>query len=703
MRYFLVLVFLLFIDLNDAFSAGFTLSEIPVPGQSEQLADCNVRLEGNILIIENSVIARKYNWNNGDLSSAELSDKKTNYKWLFAGKQADMTFQGAGKATNGQLKLIKVADNGISPEHLQAEVLVTLGSLQVKRIFRIYPKTPAIACDIFLKGSVKGNWINTVSNAGDLRNIESAKAAAEGKAVAPVIEHLAVPGKHWRLKAVQFSDITDRNNNLVEEYNQLLYVNESRLPGNLLFADELLTDHGIFILKEAPTSAVQLAYPGFDFAVRMGNITVAGIGLSPYDLKPDEWTQGYGFVTGVASGGELGRLTALRSYQEKIRRHLPGRDDMILMNTWGDRSMDKQISEKFTIKELETAHRLGITHFQLDDGWQTGKAADLSFVGDKLIKIWEYPDYWKPNPLKFPNGLAPVFKRAKELGIEACLWFNPSKDNSYVNWKKDAEVLINLYRQHGVRTFKIDGVQINDKLAEINLRSMLDTVMQVTGNQAVFNLDVTAGKRYGYHYFNQYGNIFLENRYTDWSNYYPHWTLRNLWMLSKYVPAQNLQIEFLNNFRNQDKYPADDVLAPAKVSFEYGFALTMMAQPLAWMEATGLPEKAFKAAPVIKKYQSIQTAIHAGRVFPIGEEPSGTSWTGFQSAQNNQGYMLAIRELNAQRTGLLQTWLPANRKIKLTAVLGYGKDFVTTTDALGRITFNLAGPNSYALYEYKLL
>ncbi|WP_217452104.1 hypothetical protein [Mucilaginibacter humi] len=115
----------------------------------------------------------------------------------------------------------------------------------------------------------------------------------------------------------------------------------------------------------------------------------------------------------------------------------------------------------------------------------------------------------------------------------------------------------------------------------MNLRKMFDTVMLVTNNQAVFNLDVTAGRRYGYHYFNTYGNIFLENRYTDWSNYYPHWTLRNLWMLSAYVPPQNLQIEFLNNYRKADKYDKADQFAPSKVSMEYEFALTMMAQPLA--------------------------------------------------------------------------------------------------------------------------
>ena len=57
---------------------------------------------------------------------------------------------------------------------------------------------------------------------------------------------------------------------------------------------------------------------------------------------------------------------------------------------------------------------------------------------------------------------------------------------------------------------------------------------------------MTAGRRWGYHYGNEYGNIFLENRYTDWGNYHPHWTLRNLWMLARTVPPQNLQIEFLN-------------------------------------------------------------------------------------------------------------------------------------------------------------
>ena len=111
----------------------------------------------------------------------------------------------------------------------------------------------------------------------------------------------------------------------------------------------------------------------------------------------------------------------------------------------------------------------------------------------------------------------------------------------------------------------------------------MNKVLDETGNNAVFNLDVTAGRRGGYHYFNEFGNLFLENRYTDWQNYYPDTTLRNLWMLSKYVPSRNLQIEFLNKWRNAGKYEGDP-FAPSNYSFEYLFAITMAAQPLAWFE-----------------------------------------------------------------------------------------------------------------------
>lgn len=54
-------------------------------------------------------------------------------------------------------------------------------------------------------------------------------------------------------------------------------------------------------------------------------------------------------------------------------------------------------------------------------------------------------------------------KRGKELGIEVCLWFNPSIQHDYADWQKDADALIALYEKYGIRTFKIDGTFFDNK------------------------------------------------------------------------------------------------------------------------------------------------------------------------------------------------------------------------------------------------
>lgn len=667
----------------------------------DALTDCKAALAKDTLTIENENISRKFLWNKGYLISTSITDKKANYKWQLKNDKPDNFFPGEASPSNGTLEVKKEAATSISPAHLKVEVTVSLGTFQVKRVFRVYPKSPAIACDYYIKGEVAAPWSSQKVNAGDLRNIETHAAVTEGDFKATVIERLKLQGRNWKTKAVQFFDITDRNNNLVNERSQFVYRGESHLPGNLLFITSQLNDHGLFLLKEAPTSEAQINYPGFDFTHRVGEISTVGVGIDSKEVQKDVWTRCYGVVLGVSNSNEYAQITALRKYQSNIRLHDKQRDHMIMLNTWGDRNQDKSVGEVFALNEIEAAKKLGITHFQIDDGWQLGKSGNSAFAGGSFKNMWDNPNYWEPDKAKFPNGLEKVISAGKNAGIEVCLWFNPSKDNDYADWRKDAAAMIKLNKVYGVRTFKIDGVQVSNKACEVNLRKMLDTVMLATNNQAVFNLDVTAGKRYGYHYFNEYGNIFLENRYTDYGNYYPHWTLRNLWMLAKYVPAQNLQIEFLNHNRNKDKYP-DDELAPANFSFEYLFATTMMAQPLAWFEASGLPEEAFKIAPVVKSYQKLQANIHEGQIFPIGNEPNGISWTGFQSDYGKTGYFMVYREKNNEPSYALNTWLEKNTKLKLTLMLGQGQNFNTITAQNGQITFKLANPNSYALYKYEI-
>lgn len=663
---------------------------------------CRAELKSDTLIVENQLIERKYFWNGGNIITCSLTDKISGKVWKTNTKKADLDFPGQSEVgEKSQFSAKIVPENAVTSAHLEAEITYTLDRLEIKRVLRVYPNCAVIACDLYYRGSTIAFWLQPGINLADMVNLEQL-ISNNTVTNAPVIEKLELPGKHWQLNAVEFSDITDRFNNLVHTEESISY-RPNLYQGNLLFAHDKVSDEGIFILKEAPTSNVQLAYPGGDFLTEFGTFRVTGAGLNPTDLHPIEWRRGYGFVTGVYSGDESNRYKALRLYQRNLRTHKPGRDEMLMMNTWGDRGQDTRVRESFALAELEAGAKLGITHFQLDDGWQSGRSSNSALKGGSLNNIWDNKNYWEPHPEKFPNGLTPVLKRAKALGIEVCLWFNPSKDNSNEYWEKDADVLIGLYQKYGIRTFKIDGVNLPDKLAEVNFRKFLDKVSLNTNYNVVFNLDVTAGRRGGYHYFNEYGNIFLENRYTDWANYYPYSTLRNLWMLSKYVPPQNLQIEFLNKWRNVNKYPSNDPFAPKNYSFDYLFAITMFAQPLAWFEGTGLPAEAFSTGKLIKTYLLHNPEIQAGQIFPIGNEPNGKQWTGFQSIGNvKEGYILVFREDNVALKSSVKTWFSAGQRVSFTSVAGSGKSFDGQVLNGGQVEFELPLKNSFALYKYAI-
>ena len=663
------------------------------------LDECSAKLEDNILIIENSLISRTYRWNNGNIISLRINDKANARHLELAGNAPDFYFPGvADSATEGKLEILKQPEDSVTPAHLQVSVSFKVNLLEIKRIFRIFPGTSAIRCDYYLKGSIDRSSLETSQENPNAQLLGSPIVTNPEDLV--VIERLALPEKQWKVKAIRFTAVTDYNNSLVQSDTTELYLRDHRLAGNLLLLENKINGQQLFVLKESPVGIDQLYYPGFDFIIGYKNIRVLGLGIRLNDIKESEWTKGYGFVTGIADEGELALLQAIRSYQENLRIILPHRDEMIMMNTWGDRSRDSRLKEGFSMRELEAGEKLGITHFQLDDGWQTGLSKNSASPEGIYWDDWNVADAWRPHPDRFPNGLMPLIERGREAGIQIAIWFNPSSHNSYENWQNDADVLIGLFNDYGIKTFKIDGILIPDKTAELNLRRFLDRVTEATDGQVTFNMDVTSGRRMGYHYFYEYGNLFLENRYTDWGNYYPYRTLRNLWMLSRYVPPQRLQIEFLNKWRNPDKYPNNDPFAPSKVPFDYVFAITMAAQPLAWFEGTGLPGEAFDIAPMVKEYRKLQSDLHKGQIFPIGDEPDGKSWTGFQSIQDGHGYFLIYRELNHQDTKYITTWLNAGTQVRLEHVFGHGKNFETLTGDDGNILFELSSNQSFALYRY---
>ncbi len=670
--------------------------------QSVQLDDARIAFDGSMLTIANSRIERRFDWNGGALTTTWLGFGGGGDGWPMRADAPDLRPLGkAHVARAATLTLRRVEATPITPAHLEMVVETMAPSLDVRRQCRIFPKVPAIPCTIAYRGQARA--------AGGARSasrdvIESASLSADHSG--DVVERLALPVRHWPFTVAAFRAATDYHDWLVDEDDGELYRQPLPLPGNVLNLSDRFGAGQIFVIKESPAKADQIVWPGHDFVVQEGDVRVEGSGIDPALLAPYRWLDAYTVTVGVAAPGQTALLLARRAYMDTRRTYDHARDGMILMNTWGDRNRDAAMSEAFALDQLDAAHRLGLTHLQLDDGWQAGLSKNSAAAEGKLWEAWS-AEAWQPHPQRFPNGLGPVVARARALGMDIGLWFNPTRTDDYALWQRDADILIGLYRQYGIRIFKIDGIEAPSRAAAINLERMFAAVDAATGGRAVFNLDVTAGRRPGYFDpINRFGNLFVENRYTDWGNYYPHRTLRNLWMLAAHVPPQFLQMEFLNVWRNASRYPPGDPLAPAQTGFDYAFAAVMMAQPLAWFEASALPPEAAASAALIGTYRQHARAIHDGTILPIGERPDGTGWTGFQSIgpDGRSGYLLVLREFNERPVATLATHLPPNRRATLEHVAGSGawsRDL--TTDAEGRWQVALPHPHSFALLRYRLV
>ncbi len=66
----------------------------------------------------------------------------------------------------------------------------------------------------------------------------------------------------------------------------------------------------------------------------------------------------------------------------------------------------------------ERAAALGVERFIIDDGWFKGRNDDRAALGD-----------WYIDEQKYPNGLMPVIKHVKSLGMEFGIWVEPEMIN----------------------------------------------------------------------------------------------------------------------------------------------------------------------------------------------------------------------------------------------------------------------------------
>ena len=524
--------------------------------------------------------------------------------------------------------------------YTQLDLTVQSDSFEYVRSMRVYDDCPGVEWRLKMRGT---NTLFGAENefASDL--IEDASLLGDN---VPYYFSMPFASPHYSTKIVSFKEATDHHSNIVSVQKKLPYKKSQYYKGNMLIASENGRNITHLIVKLSPLHSAQSAYAGFDFSTDFTGTKVHSPGFE-FTENQSGWQEAYPVYSLMYAPDEETALNLYKKYELTKHKYLPKKDNTFTMNTWGDRNRDSRVNEKFILNELDAASRLGVTHFQIDDGWQQGLSQNSSSRAGILWDDWSADD-WEVNSIRFPNGLKPIAEKANSLNMQLGLWFNPSKKDNYAAWERDKSILTELNKKHNISWIKIDGLGIGNKESETNVLKMLQGAINESGQTLQFNMDVTAGKRGGYFFLNDVGNIFLENRYTDWGNYYPHLTLRNVWTLSKYIPVQRIQVEWLNKWRNEKAYPANDPLKPINVPFDYQFAITMMGQPLAWMEATALPEEAFGVSSLISTWKKERSRMQRGIIHPIGDEPTGYGFPGFVSYAEGRVYVLLFRENSAE-------------------------------------------------------
>jgi len=616
------------------------------------------------VVIGNPHFERKWTVENGLLTATSFRDLDADIEWIARPANAPAPHP-AGEPSDKPRELGGVTTTGRQTPVEEESLVLKLVSADEDAFtyrFQVFPSARGVG--ITFSSAVDGEAA-AAEQIDVPTGIEVDPSVATEVSATDALEDLMLSPHHIRFTQVVLKDQTDYHNQLVFENSWLSTPSEGRLslPGNVFYVEDPLTEAGLLFVKFAPLPDARPVKSDWDgqFIGGPRRLRFAG--------------QGYPYVLLGYSGGRVGMIDALQSYQRQLRTYDPERDAMFLSNTWGDRSRDARINEAFMLKEVEAGARLGVDIIQIDDGWQKGMTANSARGRGVWNDYWATdPDFWTPNPEGFPNGLENVVSAAREKGMKFGLWYGPDSIREAANWQRDADRILELHREHGIDYFKLDSMKVETPATERNLARFFDRVLEKSEGRVVFDLDVTAEIRPGYFGAPAAGPIFVENRYTDFRNYWPHLTLRNLWSLAHFVDPLRLRMEFLNNTRSLERYEGDP-LAPARYRPDTLFATVMYSNPLGWFEVSNLPEEYVEqVAALVEVWKRERPALFSGTILPIGDAPDGTSWTGLASITSDRksARVLVFRELNGNASWTTTLPMLQGENPKVTLLAGRG-------------------------------
>ncbi len=586
---------------------------------------CSAEWDGHLLTVKNALFFRQFISIDGRLQT-------TSFRMSSGTEWQTQKFNDAS-VDKFTVTAQKAKWSPVGVEGVRIDVCVTT----VTNTLFVFPEMPGVISI----GSLRSMPAAEHDLARDIYKIREWSKVL-GEAVTQT-DHISYGQRHVKITSAICADQTDIRDQLLftDERFLMNYDSPFSVAATSLDCRDVLSGEGVVFVRIAP---MPLARPG-----KEDDFIVDGSGRRIAMLA-----NGYPLAELVYRGGEAGRQRAVVAFQRAIRPYRPGRDGVLLSNTWGAGNRDSRICQEFLLKEIEAGAKMGVDVIQIDDGWQRGRTANSrkkAIEGTK--KVWS--GYWAADPLfwtadreRFPDGLEFLVGKAKEKGMRFGLWFGPDSSDEAMNWERDADCLLDLHRRLGIDYFKMDSMKLHSSHALRRNRMMFNKMLRESGGAMVFDLDCTAEVRPGFFGLIDIGPLFVENRYTRRPAYWPHHTLKNLWDLAHLIDPVRLRFEFNNPDTNHDYYSWSP-LGHGKYRPDALFATVMAASPLAWMELSDVSEKsAAEIASLVNVWKRERDKWYGGVMHPVGGRPDGVVWTGFvsESLDGLGGYVLLFRELN---------------------------------------------------------
>lgn len=577
-------------------------------------------------------VQRSWRWTGAGLATVSFRDSHGGPERATRKAAAcDWTLPGAA-ATDARAEWVSLAarigdDAGFSGRHLEVVSTVRYPSarLEVQHVVWVFPDAPGLRTQLRVK-ALAG------FDAAGLPAGESLRKEYGATFLVPSArsEHLPLDlsGRNERLYWGYYNDPGNRH----DQSRDML--REERVKGWPVFQREdndwasglavSYPDGGVILVKESPKCVNQPGHNTGAFYSGPDGVSITGWGLLPGELLADRYRECWANWSIIYRGGADDLEMALKRFDAMRYPVSPGRDLFLLANTWGPANPygAQFTEEEFLLREIPALADLGVEVLQIDDGWQR------SGGGPEAANFLP----------RYAQGWTPLKQAADRAGLRLGLWvavrnarvpdmvFNLDQ-LGFVTWKADFELLAN----------RADYEQRTERLRQ---------VMKHAWGRTQFALcPEYDDQRYGWYYAREYGSIFFQNVQEGLPPHLtmvPYHVLRQHWLMSRYFPANKLQVML----QNPERTRADLSDAPEH-GHDYCFAMGLPFVPCFFQSAQYLsPRGRDELKPLIRVYKQHREQMFSAFTFPVGDLPDNSSWSGFQMAEpaGDRGYLLLFRE-----------------------------------------------------------